>query len=46
LVINEKLQAIGVLACALIALRWLQKERKLEISVFGTSVKWSILMGI
>jgi len=46
MIFYSPLQSIGVLAGALIALRWLQKERKLEISVFGTSVKWSIIMSI
>lgn len=40
------LQAIGVLIGAIIALKWLQKERKLEVSVFGTSIKWSVIMSI
>jgi membrane protease YdiL (CAAX protease family) len=46
MIFYSPLQAIGVLVGALIALRLLKKERKLEISVFGTSVKWSVIMSI
>ncbi len=40
------LQAVGVLLGALIALKWLQKEKKLDVSLFGTSIKWSVAMSI
>ncbi len=40
------LQAIGVLTGALVALHWLSKERETDITLFGTSKKWSIAMGI
>ena len=46
MIFYSPLQAIGVLVGAFIALKWLQKERKLEISVLGTSKKWSIVMSI
>ena len=40
------LEAIGVLAGALISRKWLAREGKLQISAFGTSRKWSITMGV
>jgi hypothetical protein len=46
MIFYSPLQAIGVLVGALIALRLLKKERKLEISAFGTSIKWSIIMSV
>jgi len=46
MVIFGPLQAIGVLAGALLAIKWLAKEGKTGISTFGSSKKWSIVMGI
>lgn len=40
------MEAIGIVIGSLIALYLLRKERKTEISMFGTSVKWSIIMSI
>lgn len=44
MILYSPIQAIGVLAGALIVLRMLKKEGKPEISLFGTSVKWSLIM--
>ncbi len=46
MVFFSPLQAIGVLIGALIALNWLKKQSKLEITVFGTSTKWSLIMSV
>ncbi|MBP1617745.1 MAG: abortive infection protein [Bacteroidetes bacterium] len=46
MIFYSPLQAIGVLLGALIALKWLQKEKKLDVSAFGTSMKWSVAMSI
>ncbi len=40
------LEAIGVLLGAIISLKMLAKNRLVGVSVFGSSVKWSILMGV
>lgn len=40
------IEAIGVLIGALLAIYLLKKEQSVEISMFGTSVKWSIIMSI
>jgi uncharacterized protein len=46
MIFYSPIQAIGVLLGALIALRWVQKEKKLDVSLFGTSIKWSVAMSI
>ena len=40
------MEAIGIVIGSLIALYLLRKEQKTEISMFGTSVKWSLIMCI
>jgi hypothetical protein len=40
------IEAIGVVIGALLAIYLLKKEESVEISMFGTSVKWSIIMSI
>ena len=40
------IEAIGVLIGALLAIYLLKKVQPVEISMFGTSVKWSIIMSI
>jgi hypothetical protein len=40
------MEAIGVLIGALLAIYLLKKAQPVEISMFGTSIKWSIIMSI
>ena len=42
--LTSPLGAIGLLIGGLFALHLLKKERKLNYSVFGTSLKWSLIM--
>jgi membrane protease YdiL (CAAX protease family) len=46
MIIYSPFQAIGVLLGALLAMRLLQKEKKLDFTVYGTSKKWSIIMSV
>jgi len=46
MIIYSPLQAVGVLLGALIAMKFLQKKTNLEFSFFGTSKKWSVIMGV
>lgn len=46
MIIYSPFQAIGVLLGALIAIWWLRKDTHTEISIWGTSKKWSIIMSL
>jgi uncharacterized protein len=44
LLLTSPLGAIGLLIGALVSLRLLRKEKNLSYSLFGTSIKWSLMM--
>jgi uncharacterized protein len=46
MIIYSPLQASGVLLGALIAINWLRKETNTEISIWGTSKKWSLIISL
>jgi len=46
MVVYGPLQAVGILLGTLIAFRLLEKQTGPEISIFGTSRKWSIIMAV